>query len=126
MSSWSLLIASQGQVLDGPAGVIGFKPCWQPEDHRSFFTAPEAWGLFTQKRQDSTQHERLEIRHGQLQVRELVFECPPAPANLGATVRLAGRESPSSIRRDGPEVRLTLPSLTKVNEGQAIEVELRA
>ena len=58
MSSWSLLIASQGQVLDGPSGVIGFKPRWQPEDHRSFFTAPEAWGLFTQKRQDSTQHER--------------------------------------------------------------------
>ena len=40
MSSWSLLIASQGLVLDGPQGVLGFKPRWQPEDHRSFYTAP--------------------------------------------------------------------------------------
>ena len=35
MSSWSLLIASQGLVLEGPKGILGFKPNWQPEDHRS-------------------------------------------------------------------------------------------
>ena len=50
MSSWSLLIASQGPVLDGPKGILGFKPKWQPEDHRSFYTAPEGWGLFIQQR----------------------------------------------------------------------------
>ena len=43
MSSWGLLIAAQGLVLDGPAGILGFKPNWHPEDHRSFFTAPEGW-----------------------------------------------------------------------------------
>ena len=50
MSSWSLLIASQGLVLEGPKGILGFKPHWQPEDHRSFYTAPEGWGLFVQQR----------------------------------------------------------------------------
>ena len=40
LSSWSLLIACQGLILDGPKGILGFKPNWQPNDHRSFFTAP--------------------------------------------------------------------------------------
>ena len=44
MSSWSLLIACQGLVLEGPQGMLGFKPKWQPEDHRSFFTAAGGLG----------------------------------------------------------------------------------
>ncbi|MFH1265344.1 MAG: GH116 family glycosyl-hydrolase, partial [Planctomycetota bacterium] len=36
MSVWSMLTAAQGYVYDGPAGRIGFKPVWQPDDHASF------------------------------------------------------------------------------------------
>jgi hypothetical protein len=126
MSSWALLIASQGQILDGPAGVIGFKPRWQPEDHRSFFTAPEGWGLFTQKREGPLQTERLELRHGQLQLRELVFELPQNAVKATATLRIHGRATAASVRQDGPELRLTLASAIKMIEGQAVEVELRA
>ena len=49
MSVWSILLACQGYIYDGPAGVIGFKPVWKPEDHKSFFSAAEGWGLFTQR-----------------------------------------------------------------------------
>ncbi|MBN1343922.1 MAG: glucosylceramidase, partial [Phycisphaerae bacterium] len=45
MSIWSMLTACQGFVHDGPAGVIGFAPVWRAEDHVSFFTAAEGWGL---------------------------------------------------------------------------------
>jgi uncharacterized protein (DUF608 family) len=89
MSSWSLLIASQGLVLEGPKGLLGFKPNWQPENHRSLFTAPESWGLFVQQRKDKTQTEQVEVRHGRLRVKELVFALP-SDAAATATVQVSG------------------------------------
>ncbi len=124
MSSWSLLIASQGLVLDGPAGVLGFKPCWQPEDHRSFFTAPEGWGLFVQKREGNAQHERIELRHGRLQLAELVFEVPSTEKEPAVHVRVGDRAVNASLKRDRTEVRLSLAESARVLEGQAVEVTL--
>jgi uncharacterized protein (DUF608 family) len=124
MSSWSLLIASQGLVLDGPAGVLGFKPRWQPEDHRSFFTAPEGWGLFVQKREGNAQHERIEVRHGRLRLTELVFEVPPAAKEPAAKVTIGKRTVGAMLKRDGAEVRLLLAETVCVAEGLAVEVTL--
>jgi non-lysosomal glucosylceramidase len=35
LSSWSVLLAMQGFILNGPEKTIGFKPVWQPENHAS-------------------------------------------------------------------------------------------
>jgi uncharacterized protein (DUF608 family) len=124
MSSWSLLVACQGLVLDGPAGILGFKPKWQPEDHRSFYTAPEGWGLFVQDRRPGGQHERIEVRYGRLNVAELVFELP-TPAAATATVTAGGRTIPATLHQDGLEARLVLAGRTTVAEGDSIEVALQ-
>ena len=124
MSSWSLLIASQGQILDGPRGVVGFKPRWQPDDHRSFFTAPEGWGLFVQQRQPRQQIQRIEVRHGRLRISELVFDLPHA-ATATATVSAGGQPLPARIARSGSEIRLILEHSVVVPEGAALEVALR-
>ena len=124
MSSWSLLIASQGLVLDGPQGVLGFKPRWQPEDHRSFYTAPEGWGLFVQRRQPHEQTARIEVRHGRLRLAELVLALPtPAPAT--AVVTVAQRPVAVAVRQHDDEVRLTFAQAVVVPEGAAVEVVLR-
>ena len=102
MSSWSLLIASQGLVLEGPKGILGFKPRWQPEDHRSFFTAPEGWGLFVQQRKPGEQTARIEVRHGRLKVRELVFELPQARRLQPRSPWPEGRSPPRFISRAPP------------------------
>jgi uncharacterized protein (DUF608 family) len=126
MSSWSLLLACQGLVLEGPKGILGFKPNWQPEDHRSFFTAAEGWGLFVQKQGQGEQTERIEVRHGRLRLRELVFALPtPAAAAATAAVTLAGRPVPASLRQAGSQVTLTLQAEAVVAEGSALEVVLR-
>lgn len=124
MSSWSLLIASQGQVLEGPKGLLGFKPRWQPEDHRSFYTAPEGWGLFVQRREGKQQTDRIEVRHGRLRVKELVFELPPGAANAAATVTIGGKPVNAAPKITGTEIRLTLDSDCIATEGDAIEVAL--
>jgi uncharacterized protein (DUF608 family) len=123
MSSWSLLIASQGQVLEGPRGVLGFKPHWQPEDHRSFYTAPEGWGLFVQRRGPRQQTERIEVRHGRLRLQELVFELPQ-PVAATASVTASGRPVGAALQAHGCEVRLTLEQAAVVEEGAAVEVVL--
>ncbi len=125
MSSWALLLASQGQVLDGPAGIIGFKPRWRPHDHRSFFTGPECWGLFVQRRGQREQLERIEVRHGRLVVRELVFAVPEGARRLSAEVRVGGRPVRARVARNGAEVRLALRREAVVGEGSAVEVSLR-
>ncbi|MCX6900669.1 MAG: GH116 family glycosyl-hydrolase [Verrucomicrobia bacterium] len=125
LSSWSLLIASQGQILDGPKGVLGFRPRWQPADHRSFFTASEGWGLFIQKHKGDFQHERIELRHGKLRLQELVFEIPSMAKGPIAKVTVSDRAIPASLKRDGTEVRLALAETVCVAEGETVEVALR-
>jgi uncharacterized protein (DUF608 family) len=125
MSSWGLLIAAQGLILDGPAGVIGFKPNWQPADHRSFFTAPEGWGLFVQKRQGSTQTDRLELRYGRLQLNELVFALPAGAGKPQATVTLSGKRLPVELTQKGEEVRLQLHPGVTVKENDVVQVEMK-
>jgi hypothetical protein len=122
MSSWSLLIASQGLVLDGPKGILGFKPNWQPDDHRSFFTAPEGWGLFVQQRKPGEQNERIEVRHGRLRLRELVFDVPK---KARATAIIAGQPVAVAVRQLGTEIHLSLEQEALVPEGAAVEVTLR-
>ena len=124
MSSWSLLIASQGLVLEGPRGVLGFKPKWQPEDHRSFYSAPEGWGLFVQRREERQQTERIEVRHGRLRLKELVFALPRAVA-AKAVVLVAGQPVTAALQSAGTEVRLVLEQQVVVSEGAAVEVTLR-
>ncbi len=125
MSSWSLLLASQGFVMDGPAGVIGFKPRWQPEDHRSFFTAPEGWGLFVQRVDGNRQTSEIHVRHGSVEVEEIVLETPQAAPTGAAQVTLNGtRVNVNSVGRTGTEVRVSLGDRITVAEGAVLAVEL--
>ncbi len=124
MSSWGLLIAAQGLVLDGPAGIIGLKPRWQPEDHRSFFTAPEGWGLFVQKRDGNRQTERIELRHGKLRVSRLLFELPAEAGEPSGAVTVSGVTVPCEVKRDGRQVMLELGEAQIVAEPGVLEVEL--
>jgi len=123
MSSWGLLIACQGLILDGPAGILGFKPRWQPEDHRSFFTAPEGWGLFIQECTDARQVYEIQVRHGRLSVQELVFEAyNKAPTR--ANVTIGGKLVKATPEGDAYEVHVKLPERMTVEEGNAIRVVL--
>ena len=125
MSSWSLLTACQGSIIDGPAGVIGFKPRWQADDHRSFFTAPEGWGLFVQTATDGEQTEEIQVRHGKLEVRELVFELPTGVRVADVSARLG--DKPLAINNGAQtdrELRITLSARTTVPEGQSLRVTI--
>ncbi|MFQ6132504.1 MAG: GH116 family glycosyl-hydrolase [Armatimonadota bacterium] len=108
MSVWSLLLACQGFIYDGPAGLIGFKPVWRPDDHASFFTGAQGWGLFTQRRSRGRQTELLEVRHGKLRLTQMVCELPPGKTARQVTARVGKRRLPAEFTCIGSELRVTL------------------
>jgi len=116
MSSWSLLLACQGFIYDGPAGIIGFQPRYRPEDHRSFFSAAEGYGLFSQQHTEKTQSDRIEIRSGTLKIRALVFALPPDAEKPRITLHDGRRELSFEVdRRDGLiQLRLDAPLVLSV------------
>jgi uncharacterized protein (DUF608 family) len=122
MSVWSLLLACQGYVYDGPAGRIGFKPVWQPEDHTSFFTAAEGWGVLSQRRSAQTQTERIEVRYGKLRVNSLVFQVAENTQPRKTAVQLAGKNLPAKSEIKNGEVQIVLEQPVTVETGSALTV----
>jgi hypothetical protein len=128
MSNWSMLLACQGYVYDGPAAAIGFKPKWQPEDHSSFFTAAEGWGLFTQKRESGGQLDCIKVANGSLRVQTLVFEMPEGAkataAGAAVATNDAAKDLSSKFVQNGREVRITLAEPVVVKAGQYLSIEI--
>ena len=124
LSSYGLMVACQGLILDCPTGLLGFKPKWQPWDHRSFFTLAEGWGLFIQRREgETTQTERIELRHGKARLRELVFEIEAGKAISQCVVTVNGAARGASCSGDG-EVRIVLNDAADLVAGDVLEVTL--
>lgn len=108
MSSFGLLLAAQGFILDGPAGILGFQPRWRPEDHRSFFVAAEGWGLFTQKRTETQQIEQIELRYGRLRLKQLVFALPTGFQPKRVEVRLDGKPVKGELKQEQTSAAILL------------------
>jgi non-lysosomal glucosylceramidase len=118
MSVWSVLLALQGFSYDAPQQTIGFAPRWQPDDHRSFFSAGDAWGTFAQRRDDAGgQTDDLILRSGSLTLRKVTLA---ASGVSGVRAELDGTEIPATL--DGTTVVLASP--VTVGAGHTLHIEL--
>lgn len=124
MSVWSLLLACQGFSYDGPAHRIGFAPIWQPEDHSSFFTAAEGWGVYRQRRMPGSLRAVLDVRFGRVAVRELTLALPEGVNCSGGRVAMGGSEVPATIAGGGRGVQVRIGKDRLVTAGQELVVEL--
>jgi hypothetical protein len=123
MSVWSMLLACQGFIYDGPAGAIGFRPVYRPEDHRSFFTAAEGFGLFSQKRAENTQASLVEIRSGLLKLSTLVLALPSEAKNPHITLHDGQHETPFTVERREDRIMLRLKAPIILHAGQTLTAE---
>ncbi len=124
MSVWSVLLACQGFLYDGPAGVIGFRPVWRPDDHATFFTVAEGWGVFTQTRHQDRQSDRVELKQGTLRVKTLVFELPEGMSLGDVTVTVADKVVNARATQAGTTVTITLPREIVLNRDEPLEVSI--
>jgi non-lysosomal glucosylceramidase len=123
LSSWSVLLALQGFIYDGPEQTIGFKPLLQPEDHKSFFSTSAAWGLFSQTQSNSTQTSEIEVKFGTAQIKNIVLAAPDQKTGSNISVVLNGaRQSIESSKQTGNTIAINLKSACKVNAGSNLIV----
>ena len=65
LSMWSVLLSSQGFHFDSWANEIVFHPKWKPENHQSFFSTSQGWGVFSQMINEK-QTDILKLKYGKL------------------------------------------------------------
>ncbi|MCX7670356.1 MAG: glycoside hydrolase family 116 protein, partial [Anaerolineae bacterium] len=114
MSVWSMLLACQGFVHNGPAGVLGFRPIWKPEDHASFFTAAEGWGVFTQRRTADVQIARIDVRHGSVNLDTLVLQLPEGATPGRVALEGPGQAVPVQVAFERGDLRIKLARPTRL------------
>lgn len=123
LSIWSVLLSLQGFDYDGPAGRIGFKPRWKPEDHASFFTVAEGYGLFTQTRKGQGLHASLDLRDGTLRLVEvLLSHGAKTPGSV--TARLAGKPIKAHLDSNGEDLRIVFADPQVLKAGQKLEIQI--
>jgi uncharacterized protein (DUF608 family) len=132
MSSWSTLLALQGFQYNGPEQTMTFNPVWKPDDHQSFFSGAQGWGLYTQTRQKGTQTCRLEIRYGELALKQLTLYVPEGTITTGVTIEnddatsdvVAFRQAGSSLLIDLSGTA-GLESRIRISAGNRLTVFIR-
>jgi hypothetical protein len=125
LSSWSVLLALQGFQYNGPAESISFKPVWHPENHVSFFTGAEGWGVFSQGRKAGVQTDQIELRYGRLKLRELVLELPAGMAAGKVTVQVGKKAVEVKTTLRGTELRIAAAAAIVLEAGDTLAVEIR-
>lgn len=126
LSTWSALIALQGFIYDGPAGRIGFRPVWQPENHRSFFTAAEGYGLFTQSQSGRGLTASIALRSGQLRLAEVVLAVPDGKRPKSVQAKLLGELIESRFDGQGGDVKLSFKSPLLLKAGEQLEIKMES
>ncbi|HPU04981.1 MAG TPA: GH116 family glycosyl hydrolase [Thermogutta sp.] len=124
MSVWSILLACQGFIYDGPDQRIGFIPVWQPEDHVSLFTAAEGWGVYRQWRGDGEQNHSLSVRFGQLAVKTFEGATPAGTTPKTVQCVLEKREIPCVLRCDEGRFSCVFEEPVVVHQAQSLDIRI--
>jgi hypothetical protein len=124
MSSHGVFLAACGFEHHGPKGHLGFAPRVTPDDFRAPFTAAEGWGTISQKRAEKNQHERVEVKWGNLRLKTLAFEVPRGRRIEQIKLTAAGQPALASHVQEETRITITLAGEAKLSAGQSLEAEL--
>ena len=124
LSVWSALLALQGFHYDGPKGEIAFRPVLTPEDHSSFYTAAEGYGLYSQKRSTSQLNASLSIAEGELSLNQVILQVAQGKEAKSAQVKLGGRTVAAKLDTNGNDLRLSFSSPVSMQAGQQLDIEV--
>lgn len=83
LAGYGVFLAACGWHYDGPAGRVAIAPRLHADAFRAAFTAARGWGTLGQERAhlsggDVVQRHWIEVRHGDLRLRELEVQVPQA------------------------------------------------
>jgi uncharacterized protein (DUF608 family) len=126
LASWGCLIAISGFTYDGPAGQLGFAPRWQQDDFKAFFTAAEGWGSLRQRRTEHAQENHIEVKHGQVTLRELLFEVPKSAKLQEVAVTVGGQAVEAKAKLEqGARATVVLGKAVDLKGGENLSVTMK-
>ncbi|WP_171683980.1 GH116 family glycosyl-hydrolase [Paenibacillus planticolens] len=124
LSSWSLLLALQGFTYDAPHQAIGFAPTWQPNDHKSFFTAANGYGTFSQKLDNGGQIDSINLASGTLELKTFSVSVPADTSTSGWSVSVNGQKvTDATVTLSGTTATATLPQTVTLSSGDRITIQ---
>jgi hypothetical protein len=124
MASYGLFTAICGFEYHGPKGYIAFSPRMTPEHFRAAFTSAAGWGTFTQKRQENTQLERLELKWGRLRLGSMAFDLPRDAQAASVRVSVAGTDVEADHQMKDNRVIIRLAEPVRIEPGQIIDLRI--
>jgi len=121
LAAWGVFTALCGYEYHGPKRRLGFAPRLTPDDFRAVFTAAEGWGTFSQDRRS----RRVEVRWGEVRLRELVVAIPEGASAMTVTATVGGKavEATHKLEAKG---RLTVSFREELilEPGRALEISV--
>ncbi len=122
MASYGVYLAACGFEHHGPKGHLGFAPRLGPDDFRGAFTAAEGWGTISQKRENGTQRQTVEVRWGQLRLSSLAFTVSEGVKPTKVSVKVGDKAVAAEHATHGGRVRIVLAGPVTLGEGERLEV----
>ena len=121
LSVWSALLALQGFKYDGPAGRIGFAPVLTPENHKSFFTAAEGYGLYFQTLEGNSLKASIDLKEGQLRLTQVDLA---SPGGKSVQVMLDGKALEADSGAKDGTLRIALKKPLILKAGQKLDIQV--
>ena len=122
MASYGAYMAACGYQYDGPEAKLAFGPRLSPEDFRAAFTTAEGWGSFTQKVESGKQSAGLELRYGQLVLKEFSLDAVEGTSATDAEVTLDGQQIESTFEKTANKYVIKFAQPITIKSEQKLEV----
>ncbi|MDN5201058.1 GH116 family glycosyl-hydrolase [Fulvivirgaceae bacterium BMA10] len=124
LSIWSVLLAAQGFEYNGPERSIGFNPKWKPDNHTSFFSTANGWGLFSQKRDTVAQSNKLTVKYGTLDLSKITLYLGQQKIS-NVIFQINGKEKAYEVRRNGNYCEILWEG-SHLKKGDEITITIKA
>ena len=132
LSSYGVFPAACGFEYDGPRQSMAFAPRVHPDDFRAAFLAAKGWGTFSQKIEGMALTAKLDLKHGDLDLKQLSLALPNGSSGSAVKAMVAGKavQASTSVASRLSEggmagVTISFPQGLDLHPGQALEVALR-
>jgi non-lysosomal glucosylceramidase len=122
MSSYGVFLAACGFDYHGPKGKLSFAPRVTPENFKAAFTMAEGWGTYEQTQNAHQQTCRIDLKWGQVCLREVAFVIPTDMRHPKVTILRNSEPLPCEYEQKGDKLHIRLHAPCELQAGQILEV----
>ena len=124
MANYNALLALSGFRVNAPIGSVEFAPKITPENFKCFFASGEGWGAFAQKFDGAVQTAVIDLKWGQLKVREISLAPTGSKSPSKVLAHLENQVVPCRMQIVDGRAHLRLEKETVVPAGQRLEFQI--